>query len=205
MAKGRQPGAKNKPGHSGGGWRRGSGRKKKEPVSQHETNTPSTSTSVSGKRKKPDSKREKDNRHPKKARKSDDSAMASGSGIPESNPTIPTAEAARPVEKPTAIYPIFRKRAEVEEMPLLGAGAPRSVLNVAPPIVNNLDLGNAHTTESVASATYESNIPPELSSVAFDVGNTDCSAEEAPSPEGVVQAYLDRIQKEVHETTGSLS
>ncbi|KAJ7022781.1 hypothetical protein C8F04DRAFT_1194135 [Mycena alexandri] len=173
MSKGRQPGAKNKPGHSAEGARSGAGRKPKE----REHNPVPDANNERRKRKQPDTRSEADNQHKrhKKAHREEDAGTSTNTDDTELAPSrahrMGTTASSSTVEKPK------KGILDIPEM--------------IPPI-SNPDILPAGTADS-----DDSNILPELDDSIFDGIDAERPAEDTPDPEGLVQAYFDRVQKQV--------
>lgn len=98
--------------------------------------------------------------------------------------------------KNSADYLIGNNRASTDASSTsLGTERLPTIPDIVPPVISSPDVVPARIMESISNATpqYESNIGSEL-----DDDDDDRLAEDTPAPEGVVQNYLDRIQKEVH-------
>ncbi|KAJ7739782.1 hypothetical protein DFH07DRAFT_778606 [Mycena maculata] len=184
MPKGRQKGSKNKPGHFAGGGRQGSGRKRKADLEDNNTDIPAK------KQKKSHELRERD------------PAWAPGPSKPSrtanKSPSAISAAAAR------NIYPIFRNNkfdvpGPSSSSPQTGSDKMPHIPLVVSPEITNPDTVPEQVFESIAQSASpcDSNITPELNDFGIDSGDADWPAEDTPAPAGIVEAYIDRIQKEV--------
>ncbi|KAF7350312.1 hypothetical protein MVEN_01335500 [Mycena venus] len=206
MPKGRQKGAKNKAGHDAGGARRGAGRPRKKLVSESESEAEPepSSTNPRGKRKQPSSRGDAGPQS-KRRKKSHDGAETSGSNMHEieAGPSRMQASTAGPSKN---IYPMFRQRVGDADTSMATSslrtctkGLP-NLPDIIPPVISSPDIVPACVAEAMIEdpSVCDPDISAELDSIVDDDGDADRPAEDTPSPEGVVQAYLDRIQKEVH-------
>ncbi|KAJ7018574.1 hypothetical protein C8F04DRAFT_1198830 [Mycena alexandri] len=175
MSKGRQPGAKNKPGHSAEGARSGAGRKPKE----REHNPVPDANNERRKRKQPDTRSEADNQHKrhKKAHREEDAGTSTNTDDTELAPSRAHRIRGADAASDTTTRDGTRGILDIPEM--------------IPPI-SNPDILPAGTADS-----DDSNILPELDDSIFDGIDAERPAEDTPDPEGLVQAYFDRVQKQV--------
>ena len=115
---------------------------------------------------------------------------------------------------PKEVYPMFREpKPFVPIFALIEGVGQRSgdvsmetgserlpiIPNVVPSALVDPDFISPIPTSVIdITATYNSNIPAEFDGAVFDDSDAECPAEQTPTPEGVVEAYLDDIQGQVH-------
>ncbi|KAJ7044362.1 hypothetical protein C8F04DRAFT_1250312 [Mycena alexandri] len=196
MSKVCRPGAKNKPRHSAGGARSGAGRKPNE----REHNPVPDANNERRKRKQPDTRSEADNQHKrhKKARREEDAGTSTNTDDTELTPSrahrMGTTASSSTVEKPKKVYPMFRIRGADAASDTTTRDGTQGILDIPEmiPPISNPDILPAGTADS-----DDSNILPELDDSIFDGIDAERPAEDTLDPEGLVQAYLDRVQKQV--------